>query len=113
LFLSYRNIFRETDYCERIYARRWQSKGGQPHLSNRTPDGLTIRNFSSAVVSLAVLGESGVLYDIDKFFYLGSPYSTYHAVFVTRKQPGLNSVEKLRSPWTKNRGSVGRVFYLQ
>ena len=61
------------------------------------PDGLTIGNFSSAMVSLAILGESGVLYDIDKFFYLGSPYSTYHAVFVSRKQAGLNSVEKLRA----------------
>ena len=60
------------------------------------PDGLTIGNFSSAVVSLAILGESGVLYDIDKFFYLGSPYSTYHAVFVTRKQLGLSSIEKLQ-----------------
>ena len=47
------------------------------------------------MVSLAVLGESGVLYDIDKFFYLGSPYSTYHAVFITRKQLGLNNIEKL------------------
>ena len=61
------------------------------------PDGLTIGNFSSAVVSLAVLGESGVLYDIDKFFYLGSPYSTYHAVFVTRKQLGLTNIEKLQT----------------
>jgi tripartite-type tricarboxylate transporter receptor subunit TctC len=61
------------------------------------PDGLTIGNFSSAMVSLAILGESGVLYDIDKFFYLGSPYSTYHAVFVTRKQLGLNNIEKLQA----------------
>jgi tripartite-type tricarboxylate transporter receptor subunit TctC len=61
------------------------------------PDGLTIGNLSSAMVSLAVLGESGVLYDLDKFFYLGSPYSTYHAVFVSRKQLGLNTVEKLQA----------------
>jgi tripartite-type tricarboxylate transporter receptor subunit TctC len=61
------------------------------------PDGLTIGNFSSAMVSLAILGESGILYDIDKFHYLGSPYSTYHAVFVTRKEAGLNTIEKLRA----------------
>jgi len=61
------------------------------------PDGLTIGNFSSAMVSLAILGETGVLYDIDKFFYLGSPYSTYHAVFVSRKEAGFNSIEKLRA----------------
>ena len=61
------------------------------------PDGLTIGNFSSAMVSLAVLGESGVLYDIDKFFYLGSPYSTYHSVFISRKEAGFSSLEKLRA----------------
>jgi tripartite-type tricarboxylate transporter receptor subunit TctC len=60
------------------------------------PDGLTIGNFSSAMVSLAILGESGVLYDIDKFHYLGSPYSTYHSVFVTRKDAGFDTLEKLR-----------------
>jgi tripartite-type tricarboxylate transporter receptor subunit TctC len=60
-------------------------------------DGLTIANLSAGMVSLAVLGESGILYDIDKFFYLGSPYSTYHAVFLSRKQAGLDSIEKLRS----------------
>ncbi len=61
------------------------------------PDGLTIGNLSSAMVSLAVLGESGVLYDLEKFFYLGSPYSTYHAVFISRKQLGLNTIEKLQA----------------
>jgi tripartite-type tricarboxylate transporter receptor subunit TctC len=61
------------------------------------PDGLTIGNLSSGMVSLAVLGESGVLYDIDKFHYLGSPYSTYHSVFVTRKDAGFDTLEKLRA----------------
>src|SRR5687768_6457340 len=44
------------------------------------PDGLSIGNLSGGMVSLAVLGESGILYDLNKFTYLGSPYSTYHAV---------------------------------
>jgi tripartite-type tricarboxylate transporter receptor subunit TctC len=61
------------------------------------PDGLTIGNMSSGMVSLAVLGETGVLYDLDKLIYLGSPYSTHHAVFLTRKESGLNSLEKLRA----------------
>jgi tripartite-type tricarboxylate transporter receptor subunit TctC len=60
-------------------------------------DGLTIGNFSAGMVSLAVLGESGILYDIDKFHYLGSAYSTYHAVFITRKEAGLDSLDKLRT----------------
>ncbi|HWP58672.1 MAG TPA: hypothetical protein VNL14_12345 [Candidatus Acidoferrales bacterium] len=65
--------------------------------SSVRPDGLTIGNMSSAMVSLAILGETGVQYDIDKFSYLGSPYSTYHAIFVSRKEAGLNSLEKLRA----------------
>src|SRR5262245_1366320 len=79
------------------------------------PDGLTIGNFSSAMVSMAVLGESGVLYDIDKFHYLGSPYSTYHAVFVTRKQAGLNTIEKLRAASGIKIGaqSVGFSTYIE
>jgi len=61
------------------------------------PDGLTIGNVSAGMVSLAVLGEIGVLYDIYKFFYLGSPYSSYHGVFVSRKEAGLSSIEKLQA----------------
>jgi tripartite-type tricarboxylate transporter receptor subunit TctC len=61
------------------------------------PDGLTIANPGVGMVSAAVLGESGVLYDLDKFFYLGSPYSSYHPIFLSRKQAGFNTVEKLRS----------------
>jgi len=59
------------------------------------PDGLMIGNPGLGMVSAAVLGESGVLYDLDKFFYLGSPYSTYHPLFLSRKQAGLSSIEKL------------------
>jgi hypothetical protein len=58
-------------------------------------DGLMIGNPGLGMVSAAVLGESGVLYDLDKFFYLGSPYSSYHPLFLSRKQAGLSSIEKL------------------
>lgn len=61
------------------------------------PDGLTIGNPGLGMVSSAVLGESGVLYELSKFFYLGSPYSSYHPIFVTRKLAGLSSIEKLRA----------------
>jgi tripartite-type tricarboxylate transporter receptor subunit TctC len=61
------------------------------------PDGLTIGNLGVGMVSFALLGEAGVLYDLDKFFYLGSPFSSHHAIFVTRKEAGLSSVEKLRA----------------
>jgi tripartite-type tricarboxylate transporter receptor subunit TctC len=84
------------------------------HLfSTARRDGLIIGNPSIGMISSAVLGESGVQYDIDKFFYLGSPYSTYHAVFVSRKQAGLNSIEKLQSAPGIRIGaqSVGFVTY--
>jgi tripartite-type tricarboxylate transporter receptor subunit TctC len=61
------------------------------------PDGLTIGNLGLGMVSSAVLGETGVLYDLDKFFYIGSPFSSHHAIFVTRKDAGLSSIEKLRA----------------
>ena len=61
------------------------------------PDGLTIGNLGSGVVAVAVLGEKGVLYDLDKFFYLGSPFSSHQSIFVTRKEAGLSSIERLRA----------------
>jgi tripartite-type tricarboxylate transporter receptor subunit TctC len=76
-------------------------------------DGLIIGNPSIGMLSSAILGESGVQYDIDKFSYLGSPYSTYHAVFLSRKQAGFNSVEKLQAATGIRVGaqSVGFVTY--
>lgn len=61
------------------------------------PDGLTIGNLGSGMVAVAVLGEKGVLYDIDKFIYLGSPFSSHQAIFVTRKDAGFSTIEKLRA----------------
>jgi tripartite-type tricarboxylate transporter receptor subunit TctC len=61
------------------------------------PDGLTIGNLGSGMVAVAVLGEKGVSYDIDKFIYLGSPFSAHQSIFVTRKEAGLSSIEKLRT----------------
>ena len=61
------------------------------------PDGLTIGNLGLGMISSALLCETGVLYDVDKFFYLGSPFSSHHAIFVTRKDAGLSSIEKLRA----------------
>jgi tripartite-type tricarboxylate transporter receptor subunit TctC len=61
------------------------------------PDGLTIGNLGLGMVSSALLGEPGVTYDLDKFFYLGSPFSSHHAIFVSRKEAGLSNIEKLRA----------------
>lgn len=70
---------------------------GNHMARNARPDGLTIGAFSSSVISMNILRESGVMYDIDKFSYLGSPESTSHLVFYTRKDAGLGNLEKLRA----------------
>jgi tripartite-type tricarboxylate transporter receptor subunit TctC len=79
------------------------------------PDGLTIGNAGSSLVSLAILGESGILYDLDKFFYLGSPYSAYHPMFMSRKQAGWDTLEKLRAASGVRIGgqSVGFSTYVE
>jgi tripartite-type tricarboxylate transporter receptor subunit TctC len=79
------------------------------------PDGLTIGNLGLGMVSAALLGEPGVLYDVDKFFYLGSPFSSHHAIFVTRKELGLSSIEKLRAMTGLRIGgqSVGFSTYIE
>ena len=79
------------------------------------PDGLTIGNLGLGMISAALLGETGVLYDVDKFFYLGSPFSSHHAIFVTRKDAGLSSIEKLRAANGLKIGgqSVGFSTYIE
>jgi tripartite-type tricarboxylate transporter receptor subunit TctC len=61
------------------------------------PDGLTIGHVSSGIVTSAVLGESGIQYDLNKFHWLGSTDSAFHYVFFIRKELGLNNLEKLRA----------------
>jgi len=68
------------------------------HLfKNVRPDGLTIGRVGGGLVANAVLGEKGVLYDLNKLIYLGSPHSTYHWVFITRREAGLRNLDALRS----------------
>lgn len=66
-------------------------------FSTARPDGLTIAHISSGIVTSAVLGEIGVQYDIDKFHWLGSTDSAFHYAFFTRKELGLNTMEKLQA----------------
>ena len=68
------------------------------HLfKNVRPDGLTVGRVGGGLVANAVLGEKGVLYDLNKLIYLGSPHSTYHWVFITRREAGLKNLDALRS----------------
>jgi tripartite-type tricarboxylate transporter receptor subunit TctC len=68
------------------------------HLyNNARPDGLTLYRISSSIVPYAVLGETGVQYDIDKFIYLGTTEHVLYYLFGTRAQLGLKGLEKLRA----------------
>jgi tripartite-type tricarboxylate transporter receptor subunit TctC len=60
-------------------------------------DGLVIGALPSGMVPSAILGESGVQYDLNKFIYLGSPNSASQYIFFTNRKLGLNSLEKLRA----------------
>ena len=77
-------------------------------------DGLTIGGMSSSLVSNAILDTGGVQYDIDKLTYLGSPVSVFHYVFLTRKEAGLGSLEKLRAAAGVRIGAqeVGHDIYI-
>src|SRR5688500_838423 len=77
-------------------------------------DGLVIGSAPSGMVSSAILGESGVQYDLDKFIYLGSPNSESHYVFFTNRKLGLGSMEKLRAHSGLRIGAqtVGHPIYL-
>src|SRR5215471_6911247 len=78
------------------------------------PDGLTIGRMSTPFVMQPILGESGVLYDIDKVSYLGTSYSGGYHVFMTRREAGLDSLEKLRAASGTRIGaqSVGHLIYI-
>lgn len=66
-------------------------------FTSARPDGLTFGHVSSGIVTSAVLGESGVQYDLDKFIWLGATDSAFHYAFLTRKELGLTNVEKLQA----------------
>lgn len=88
---------------------------GANHLYNSVkPDGLTIGAASGAIVGLAIMGEKGVSYDPDKFIYLGTPEHENHAVIYTRRELGLDSLEKLRAASGIRIGgqTIGHVSYV-
>jgi tripartite-type tricarboxylate transporter receptor subunit TctC len=64
---------------------------------NAKRDGLVFGNVGSGLVANAVLGSTGVEYDIDKFVYLGAANSTAQYVFGTMAKLGLDNLDKLRA----------------
>jgi tripartite-type tricarboxylate transporter receptor subunit TctC len=79
------------------------------------PDGLTIANLTASTIPLAILGEVGVEYDIDKLVHLGTFYSVRHTVFITGRTSRLDTLEKLRSATGVRIGeqSVGFPSYIR
>ena len=83
-------------------------------FSSTKPDGLTMGALGSAIIGMHVMRETGVMYDIDKFIYLGTPVSENHNVIYTRRELGLNNLEKLRAASGLKLGAqeVGAVAYI-
>jgi tripartite-type tricarboxylate transporter receptor subunit TctC len=78
------------------------------------PDGLTMGFPPGSFVTYAIFKETGVSYDINKLIFVGSPESATQYVFLTRKEAGLNSLEKLRAAIGLRIGaqSVGHTIYI-
>lgn len=78
------------------------------------PDGLIVGSMQTALLLHAVLGVTGVQYEIDKLIYLGSPNSAVQYVFGTRKELGATNIERLRSATGLRIGaqSVGHPIYI-
>lgn len=77
------------------------------------PDGMTIGAMITGMVQGTIFGETDVLYELDKFIYLGSHarYAPYG--FVTRKAAGFNTRETLAAARGARIGapSVGHSLY--
>jgi tripartite-type tricarboxylate transporter receptor subunit TctC len=77
------------------------------------PDGLTIGAMITGMVQGTIFGETDVLYELDKFIYLGSHarYAPYG--FLTRKAAGFNTRETLTAAWGVRIGApaVGHSLY--
>jgi tripartite-type tricarboxylate transporter receptor subunit TctC len=77
------------------------------------PDGLTIGAMITGMVQGTIFGETDVLYELDKFIYLGTHARYAPYAFLTRKAAGFNTREKL----TASRGvrigapAVGHSLY--
>lgn len=78
------------------------------------PDGLTIGVMSNGFIPAGHLGDKGALYDIDKFIYLGSYFSSTPLVFITGSGSGLKNIAMLRAEPGVRIGAhpVGHTLYV-
>ena len=89
-------------------------KGANHIYHSVRPDGLTMGAASGAIVGLGIMREQGVSYDVDKFIFLGTAEHENHAVIYTRRELGLDNLEKLKAkPGIRIGGqTVGHVSYV-
>jgi len=65
--------------------------------SSGKPDGLMIASVGTPIIANPILGTLGANYDLDKLVFLGSTESGDPYVFLSRREAGLDSLEKLRA----------------
>ena len=77
------------------------------------PDGLTVGAMITGMVQGTIFGETDVLYELDKFIYLGSHARYAPYAFLTRKAAGFNTRETLTAARGVRIGapSVGHSLY--
>jgi hypothetical protein len=82
--------------------------------STAKPDGLTIAAVGSGLASGAILGPPGARYDIDKLIYLGSTEHGDPYIFLSRKEAGFDTLDKLRAAPSVRIGAqtVGHAIYV-
>lgn len=82
--------------------------------SSAKPDGLTIGAVGAGLVVGPILGLPGTQYDLAKLIYLGSTESGDPYVFVSRKDSGLDSIDKLRAASGVKLGAqaIGHPIYV-
>lgn len=113
------NVWRKNIPGNPVIVMQYMGGGGGRQAANHVfgvakPDGLTVGSMGAALVTNAVLGATGVQYDIDKFTYLGTPDSSQHYLFITHRHAGLDNLEKLRAASGVRIGgqSVGHPVYI-
>ena len=78
------------------------------------PDGLRIAAVGAGLVAGPILGLAGAKYDLAKLIYLGSTESGDPYIFLSRKEAGFDSIEKLRAASGLRIGAqaVGHPIYV-
>lgn len=85
-----------------VIVHQYLAGGGGLRVANQVfaaqnSDGLTIGSVSSGMLASAVLGGTGVKYQLEKFHYLGAADAGGQYIFYTAKAMDINSLDKLRS----------------